>query len=212
LGTKTVYALSTGLFQRALAIEANTDNCALLRCNLWLNKLCEKTKVFETALSDTDGLLEMEISLENRGDHRVAGTCAGDDLYAESGRRRVSVESMRLDSLLMKDSFAMNPHSLMWIDTQGYEGQVLQGAARYIGGDALRFVVLEFWPYGINRVGGRNALFDVLGRARQIFDLSAAEWHERKPLDCEDLVALYECLLSESHNQLAPHVDLLCVF
>ncbi len=62
--------------------------------------------------------------------------------------------------------------TLIWMDTQGYEGHVLRGAKEILSkGTPL---VSEFWPYGLRRSGGYEYFLDSLmaGKYSFFYDLN----------------------------------------
>ena len=92
----------------------------------------------------------MELSPDSSGDHRVRRDGpVKDGLFYESARAQVRVEAVRLDTALASSS--LNDPVVIKIDVQGAEPLVLKGATRSFGRAA--FVVLEYWPYGIDRLG-----------------------------------------------------------
>jgi FkbM family methyltransferase len=140
----------------ALAIEPEPKNFKLLRKNVEQNKLPERILCLQMAVCDKASALEMELSPDNPGDHRireVPATGASESLL-ESARKTIQVTSLPLHQIMdlpeVRD-FGLASPSLMWIDVQGYEGHVFKG-----GGSLLKKglpTVSEIWPYGILRAG-----------------------------------------------------------
>jgi hypothetical protein len=61
---------------------------------------------------------------------------------------------------------------LLFIDTQGFEGYVLSGAKNLIQKSVP--IVMEFWPYGLNRAEGLDLLYETLSESSytSMWDLS----------------------------------------
>jgi hypothetical protein len=72
------------------------------------------------------------------------------------------------------------------MDTQGYEGFVLRGAAAFLASRPP--LVLEFWPYGMNRSGSYPLLREALKPYSTFIDLDAPS--VRRPIS--ELDALRE--------------------
>jgi FkbM family methyltransferase len=156
IGTTSVYALRTFGAARSVAFEPAPGNLRLLRQNLFANGVGDAVRVLEVALSDRDGEVEFELSEENSGDHRVraaaGGGVPGGELFAESGRAVIRVPARRLDALVEEGAIHLGDVGIVWIDVQGHEAHVLEGARRVL--DARIPVAVEYWPYGLGRAGG----------------------------------------------------------
>jgi len=141
----------------AIALEPEPLNFQLLSENMELNNLQESSFCLNYALGDKDGVLKMELSDDNPGDHRVKGATEliPDERYGESKRRVVEVKAMQLDKLINESKVVSRARqgreSLVWIDVQGYEGYVFKGARTLLSSGMP--VVSEIWPYGILRAG-----------------------------------------------------------
>lgn len=153
IGTICVPALKRGLFAQAIANEPEPFNFALLQANISINGLTNKVQAHNIALGSADGAeVAFELSPTNYGDHRIR-VLESDGLEGEKDRKVTRVKCQRLDSTLKK----IDPNStLIWIDTQGFEGHVLDGAKNTLKKHPP--LVIEFWPYGLKRSGGYELL------------------------------------------------------
>jgi hypothetical protein len=115
--------------------------------------------------------------------------------------------SETLDNLDAEYQLGISAGSLLWIDTQGHEGHVLEGAKHLIDCGRIKFVVAEFWPYGLERANGKEKFFDFLRRCSAIYDLRQANWQNSEPLTEDQAMQKYDALLVEGVN----HTDLLCI-
>jgi FkbM family methyltransferase len=103
----------------------------------------------QIALFDEKSTLEFELSPDNLGDHRVRATSRSGELK-ESSWRTVSVAADRLDDVL--DLSTLTRPIAVKIDTQGAEPKVIAGGRQILASADL--LSLEFWPYGMARIGG----------------------------------------------------------
>ncbi|OHY34153.1 FkbM family methyltransferase [Cylindrospermopsis raciborskii] len=157
----------------AIAWEPDPENFKLLRCNIILNDLEEKVTLYNLALGrDSGKTLKFELSEDNFGDHRIR---VSDDSgkYHEESRKIIEVKSETLDSYI--DIFRQENLSgnqlILWIDVQGYEGEVLAGARTLI--EQMKPAIgMEFWPYGLDRAGGIDSLIEAINHYEIYFDLT----------------------------------------
>ena len=160
-GVISISMLTNGEVARAVAIEPEPTNFALLQHNLALNDLADRVMGLQYAVSNAPATLQLEISPDNLGDHRIRSNAskAADnharrvrDLAGESRRDTVTVQAERVDDLLAKVPSAYHDDiSLIWIDIQGYESYAFQGAAQLLARGVP--AVAEINPYMIRRAG-----------------------------------------------------------
>ena len=176
IGTICVPCISSGMFHKSLAVEPHPDNYRLLKANVVLNNLDGKITAFNVALGgECDGLLEMSLSEENSGDHRISASGASD------GREKIQVRSTTLDTIL-EAALSDEEDLLVWMDTQGYEGWVLQGAEKIL--ERRKPMVLEFWPYGMERLKSYEPLKQALLGYSGFYDLdNPSKFHSMEMLD-----------------------------
>ncbi len=169
IGTICVPAVARGLAAAAVAIEPHPHNCRLLRANIALNGLHDRIGVAECAAGAADGgEVMLEVNERNWGDHRVAPAAAGSaDLQGESSRPQIAVPLRNIDAIAAEHGLP----TLLWMDTQGFEGFVLAGAAGVLA--ARPPLVTEYWPYSLRRVGGYDAFHASIAGYRYFVDLDA---------------------------------------
>ena len=160
VGTIGILAISQLHFKRCIAFEPDPNNFKLLQANVVLNGLNEKFDLRKEALSNTNiGVLSFELSENNFGDHRVqVQKIPG--ILNEENREIISVPVNTLDHVLK--NYNLND-CLLFMDTQGHEGNVLSGATRLI--KAKVPIVTEFWPYGLKRSNGLGLFYNVLSNS-----------------------------------------------
>lgn len=161
IGVICIPAVARRLCKSAIAIEPNPFVCRLLRANIALNGLEKAIVVYETALTDTDGSAELEISEDNSGDNRVF-VASNEDAFNERARSKISIPTARFDTLL---SALDLDDCLIWMDVQGYEGKVLAGAKNILAAGTP--IIAEFWPYGMRRAQTFELLCDALSHYRK---------------------------------------------
>lgn len=130
-------------------LEPEPDNFELLKKNIVDNGVEENTKLFNVALYNKDCSLEMEISTNNYGDHRIKRTIEEMPfLYSENIRRTVPVKALMLDSVFKEEK--LKKPVVVKMDVQGAEVVALQGATKFIS--KIDYLIAEFWPYGLKRL------------------------------------------------------------
>ncbi len=152
IGMICIAMLKHGYFGEAIAFEPGPENFALLRRNIAQNGMEGRIRPFQTALSDSSGEVEMELSDVNFGDHRVRSPRFGAPaLMSEEGRSSVRVPARTLDEALAEGRVDARRIGLIWVDIQGHEGYLFRGARTTLSHGIP--VLSEFWPYGILRSG-----------------------------------------------------------
>lgn len=144
------------VFDSVIAFEPVPSNFELLKKNVIQNGMERDIECVNIALSSADGEIEMELSEENYGDHRVRRT-SDNGAFGESERKTLRVPMNRLDTF-MKRYHEHDRAGLIWMDIQGHEGEFFAGAGELIVRDRVP-VVTEFWPYGIERSGISRARY-----------------------------------------------------
>lgn len=214
IGTDLVRALRDGMFVRGVGVEMDPDNFRLLEANVAVNLAGRRPLLLNVALGDTIGSAIMERSPDNFGDHRVRTSKAPTaGIFGEERRTEAGVIMTTLDEVERQHGLRFDGSTLLWIDTQGYDGHVLAGATDIMAREpgTRPAVVCELWPYGIERVGGRERLFAFLGRCRGIHNLRAPHWQTAASLTVADVAALYDRLLNDGDHAGSLHADLLCL-
>lgn len=156
-GFVSIPAVKSGHFKRAIAVEPEPFNFRLLCANIHLNGLGRQILAHNVALGEReeDGAI-FELSEANFGDHRVrlsAGRGLEPDLFGEDRRETILVKMVPFDLLIP----LFDPRrTMIWMDAQGFEGHILAGARNALAGRPP--LVIEFWPYAMNRAGSYKNL------------------------------------------------------
>jgi FkbM family methyltransferase len=195
-----------------IAVEPEPENFRLLQINLLTNGLADRVHAVHAAASNISGTADLELSPSNFGDHRIRASelavlTADNDAYGESRRPTISVPVRPLDEILTVEGIDLGQVGLLWVDTQGHEGQVLAGATRLLKHGVP--ACIEFWPYGLRRSDGLELLTaSVAEHFSSAIDLRATlEERRRVQIAATDLSALVDRYPAESYTDLLllPH-------
>ena len=211
IGTHIVYALKEAGYHEGFGAEPDINNYRLLVCNVLLNGLEGRTSLFNLALSDEAGWAELELSTENFGDHRIRSAVNEHTVtFGENERKSYQVPKTHAGRWL--DDVARDPkRTLIWIDTQGHEGHVFRCFLGDQAHAAPKYMVAEFWPYGLERSGGKNSYLQYLAQCDAVYDINLENWAQSSPVSIGSLAARYDQMLAETTAVHHPHTDLLCI-
>ena len=154
IGSICIPAVKRGIFKNCLAIEPEPYNFDLLTKNIFINGLSNKIKTFNIALGQFDNeKIKFELSENNYGDHRIKSNSTEKNYYDEDKRKIIDIEMKRLDTVIQDSDLK---GTLLWMDVQGYEGFVLEGAMHILNKKPP--LVIEFWPYGLDKFNSYDLL------------------------------------------------------
>lgn len=162
IGTTTLTALGLG-FSRAVAVEPEPTSARLIAASAALNGLAERVRVVQAAAGASDGEVRLALHPTRSTSHTVS----------DAG---VPVRCVRLDSLRLEGV------SLLWIDAEGSEGQILQGAPELLA--ARPPIVLEFAPGWLREKSGLEQVLETAARYSAVVHPARPQ-----PLVIEDLAA-----------------------
>ncbi len=210
IGTETVSMLVRHGVERVTAIEPHSENVRFLRANLALNGVQDRVTIHEMALSDTNGVVILECSEQNWGDHRVRSPSpSGPDLRDEGGRTTVGVSAHRLDTLAETGDIDLDEIDLLWMDAQGHEAHILAGAERLTTAGIP--ILTEYWPYGLRRVGTLDRFHELVKqRYGIVIDLRTGLDEPAVVMDAASVADLADRYTATNHEDpVAPYTDLL---
>lgn len=121
IGSICIPAITRGCVQKAIAFEIDRDNIKLLKINALLNNVSDQIEIRNEALGETSKQISVRRNSTNSGDHRV-------EEY-QNNKHCNPIQMVTLDSILTD---AEIERSIIWMDVQGYEARVFQGAQRVI--------------------------------------------------------------------------------
>jgi FkbM family methyltransferase len=123
IGTQSIYALATGAFAGALAIEADRRNFEILRRNFEINGLSGNVRLFHGAASARSGEAQFTRDRQNFGGHSL------EPGMVLTPVEQVTVRTYRLDDILTDCGLRPCQASLVKLDVEGHELQALRGMA-----------------------------------------------------------------------------------
>ena len=157
IGTTVVPALILHGFERGVAIEPDPENRKVLRASLALNEVDDRVEVVGAAASSGPGEATFTRQRWGGGKHRIGSGRLSDDPAQASDL--ISVETVSLDDLAAQGVIDADSVSLLWLDVQGHEGEVLEGASSLLRRRVP--VVFALRPRELSRPG---ILAELLGR------------------------------------------------
>lgn len=164
IGTTTIHALVSLRFGMAVSCEPHVDSFRLLRANVALNDLDERVRPLRVAVSSAEGAAQLVVLSGRAG----AGWIALDrDRIRKARAARaepadisvVDVETVTLDGLTEAGVIDREQVGMVWIDVEGHEGHVLEGAGRLA--DRGVPIVFEFHPRGLAERGDSTKVHSV---------------------------------------------------
>ena len=174
IGSICIPAIKRGIFEYAVAIEPEPYNYNLLIKNIFINDLNNKIKTLNIALGQVDNeKLKFVLSEDNFGDHQIKSNSKKKNIYNDDRRKVITVNTKKLDTVIK--SFNLK-ETLIWMDTQGYEGFILNGGSNTLS--AKTTIVIEFWPYGLDKFNSYNLLKSSLIKAeyKNCYDLNSKKY------------------------------------
>jgi FkbM family methyltransferase len=141
VGTTTVLAQTELGFAGGWALEPEPENFRLLRANLALNGLEETVQAFQVAASDHDGRGFLSLRPTIGSKHHIVEGGDGDE--------EIEVPLVTLDSMVEEGVLDPESVGLLWLDVEGHELEVLEGASALLGRPVP--LVMEFDPRILDR-------------------------------------------------------------
>ncbi len=151
IGCQTVYAMRSGAFASAIAIEPDPHNFDILKRNLAANGLEGRVEAVAAAASARRGRVLLRRHARNHGAHSV------EESFATRPAGTTDVDATPLDELLRHREIAPDKVGLVKIDVEGHELAVLQGMAGLCAAGAPLLVELT-----ADRAGEHVAAFKAL--------------------------------------------------
>ncbi|HRZ25831.1 MAG TPA: FkbM family methyltransferase [Spirochaetota bacterium] len=201
VGTTSIPVASRKEIDKVIAFEPSRENYSLLKSNIALNYLDEKIIPVKAAISNKYGTAILELSEDNTGDHRVRSNNIFKirNLFNEDERETEQVRMITLDGYIIDNNINPKDIRFLWVDTQGYEYFILDGAKSLIRKDVA--IIVEFWPYGLLRTNSLEKFVNLL-KANYTHYIDMNEYrqkHNKKIHEIEDVDKIVKWLKNTSY-------------
>jgi FkbM family methyltransferase len=184
IGTATVAALRSHNFGSAVSCEPEAENYGLLRANLALNDLEGRARALQVAASDRSGQADLVVlpdrsgngwiatdrekirDAEERRARKIAQNPAKEETRRGGRRPKIDFVKVKLETLdrLVDDrTIEAERVGMLWVDVEGHEGQVLEGATKLTERGVP--IVFEFHPENLDRRGDRRLIHKLAERS-----------------------------------------------
>jgi len=179
IGTATIAALRSHRFAAAICCEPEEESHRLLRVNAALNDFDDRIRALRVAASNRVGRSYLVVPGRYAGKAWVAVDAnkleevedARAQRAAERGRSReelaeldvAEIDTVTLDHLANTGVIEPDRVGMLWMDAEGHEGNILEGAGRLTGRGTP--IVLEFHPSYLRRRGDAGMVQTVAQRS-----------------------------------------------
>jgi FkbM family methyltransferase len=154
IGTTTLSAILHHGFASAVALEPAPENFLLLRLNVLANGLEASVRTLEVAASSSEGIAELDVGSPASELHAIVtdGT---------EGRRTQRIPTTTIDALVRDGVIDPARVGLLWMDVEGHEPDVLDGASTFLERGVP--VAMELCPDKLARAGRLEHVPEILG-------------------------------------------------
>jgi FkbM family methyltransferase len=135
------------------AFEPEQDNFSLLERNLRRSRWGKRIKPIHSAVGDRDGVSEIWINEDHRGDHRILTENFRKGLESPTQSVPLVTVDRFVDALDRESRDASARVSFVKIDVQGYEPAVCRGMRRFLESQRDASVAVEYDPELIRELG-----------------------------------------------------------
>jgi FkbM family methyltransferase len=136
IGTHSIYLTRSGKFDRLICIEPEPRNVKLLKQNLFLNDLTDKTTVVECAVGDHNGVVDFYFDESNYG--------ASSMIKPKDEACSTRVPLRRVDDVLRGVDVSPDDIGLVWMDIEGAELEALKSMRELV--DRRIPILMEYVP------------------------------------------------------------------
>ncbi len=126
IGAMTLYAMLSGQFSHAVAIEPDHHNRSILERNVAINGLSEKVTIAATAASFASGEMPLFRDEKNRGAHSL------EEGFVMTPANTEVVNVDTLDHIIGDLGIGLDDVGFVKIDVEGHEQSVLHGAPKVL--------------------------------------------------------------------------------
>lgn len=176
IGTTSLPAVLVHGFDRVLALEPSPQNFRVLQMNVRANGCDGRVVVLPVAASNRVARVQLEVSSSNSGAHHIVEG-------RETGLAVIEVETTTLDLLAEQGCFDVASTALAWMDVEGHEGLVLEGAKASILDHGTPVVVELARGHDVDDVPKLERTMALLERHYTHFLDLGRQWTGKPPLE-----------------------------
>jgi FkbM family methyltransferase len=177
---------------KVYAFEPEKENFSILNKNIQVNNY-RNIYTANKGVSDQNTSGKIYLSGDNNGDHRVH--------ISDEVRDAQDIDLISIDSYLGDKETKVD---VIKMDIQGAEYQALLGMKEMIQKSPSLFMIMEFWPFGLNSFGVHyQDCLDLL----HSYGLKVSYLNDRNG-ECTPIEECHEMLVSLSTGKR--HINLLC--
>jgi FkbM family methyltransferase len=136
IGTQTIYMHLHGSFSKIIAVEPEANNFFLLKANIEVNDLMDKTALINAALAEETGTVSLYV---NDGFSDGGNSLLSRKYLTAS----VDVEAVALNDVLTRAETAPEAVGFCWIDTEGFDYICAKQIVKSIGTDIPIFTEIS---------------------------------------------------------------------
>lgn len=200
IGWYSVLAVGiVGSAGRVLAFEPDEGNARLLEMNTAVSDPHSIIQIYRSAVGESEAEALFYKSETNLGDHR---------LFSDgSSRETYPVNVTTLDSFFSGENLGLP--DIVKSDTQGSEAKIFKGAQELFSKGWRPVMILEFWPFGLNKSGDDPLIFwqEIVRLGYKTFEVSEGN-PQLVPVCLDRLKIRLETDISPSSGGF---INLLCI-
>ncbi len=155
---------------KILAFEPDSTNYMLLKMNVALNNMSDDSILENFGLGDHESEQIMHITPSNPGHNTI--------IPDSEGLPTETIHIIKLDDYITKNNINPKEIKYIWIDTEGFEPQVLIGAKNLIMNNSIP-IFMEFNPMTWNQSGLFEKMVTLLNDCYDYF-IMISEMHNDK--------------------------------
>jgi FkbM family methyltransferase len=167
---------------KVFAFEPDSNNFAFLQQMVARNRFTNVIS-HNIALGDRDGSIDLYLSDDNKGDHRI---------YPVSleNRSKITIPMNTLDAVL-KSGGSLHVDFLK-MDVQGAEGLVLGGMPSVLSSNPNMIIFSEFWPEGLRDAGSDPiVVLEKLAKNKNVYEIEESKLVLKKVTDLKEFINRY---------------------
>lgn len=167
---------------RVFAFEPDSNNFAFLQQMVARNRFANVIS-HNIALGDCDGSIDLYLSDDNKGDHRI---------YPVSleNRSKITIPMNTLDAVLKSDGSLRV--DFLKMDVQGAEGLVLGGMPSVLSSNPNMIIFSEFWPEGLRNAGSDPIIvLERLAQNKNVYEIEESKLILKKVTDFKEFINRY---------------------